>query len=41
VQNLRITVQADLDRKQDPISKVTRTKRAGGMAQVVEHLASK
>jgi hypothetical protein len=34
-------VQADLGRKQDPISKITNAKRAGGVAQVVELLPSK
>jgi hypothetical protein len=33
--NRRIAVQAELDKKQDPISKITRAKRAGGVAQVV------
>jgi hypothetical protein len=27
-----------LGKKQDPISKITRERRAGGMVQVVEHL---
>jgi hypothetical protein len=31
-------VQADLGKKQDPISKITRAKMAGGMAQPIEHL---
>jgi hypothetical protein len=26
---------------QDPISKITKTKRAGGMIQVIEHVPSK
>jgi hypothetical protein len=30
-----------LGKKQDPISKITRAKRSGGMAQVVEGLPSK
>jgi hypothetical protein len=34
-------VQADLGKKRDPISKITTADRAGGMAQVVEHLPSK
>jgi hypothetical protein len=38
---MRIIVQAGLGKKQDPISKIIRTKRAGGMAQVVECLISK
>jgi hypothetical protein len=29
-------VQASLGKKQDPISKITRAKRAGGMAQGVD-----
>jgi hypothetical protein len=29
--NRRITVQTDLDKKQDPISEITRAKRVGGM----------
>jgi hypothetical protein len=34
-------VQAVLGKKQDPVYKITRgEKRAGGMAQVVEHLLS-
>jgi hypothetical protein len=39
--NRRIVVQAHLSKKQDLISKITRAKRSGGMAQVVEHLPSK
>jgi hypothetical protein len=34
---IRITVQSGLGKKQDPISKITRAKRAGGMAQEVEN----
>jgi hypothetical protein len=34
-------VQTRFDKKQDPISKIIRVKRAGHMAQVVEHLPSK
>jgi hypothetical protein len=34
-------VQASLGKKQDPISKITRAKRAGGMAQGVEHTSQK
>jgi hypothetical protein len=34
-------VQADLGKKQDPVSKTTRTKMAGGVAQEVEWLLSK
>jgi hypothetical protein len=34
----KIMVQAWSDKKQDPISKVTHEKRAGRVAQVVEHL---
>jgi hypothetical protein len=36
-----ITVQARMSKKQDPISKITRAKRADGMTKVVEHLPSK
>jgi hypothetical protein len=39
--NRRTVVQAGLGIKWDPISKITNTKRAGGVAQVVEHLPSK
>jgi hypothetical protein len=41
VSNGRITVQADLDKKQDCISKIITTKRVGGIEQAVEHLPSK
>jgi hypothetical protein len=34
--NRKIVVQAVLDKKIDPISKITRAKRTGGMDQVVE-----
>jgi hypothetical protein len=34
-------VQTDLGKKQNPISKITRAKRAGGVAQVVAHLPKK
>jgi hypothetical protein len=34
-------MQAGLDQKQDPISKITRAKRAGGGAQAAKHLPSK
>jgi hypothetical protein len=34
-------VQASLDIKRDPISKITNIKRVGGMAQVVECLPNK
>jgi hypothetical protein len=37
----RIMVQTSLGKKRDPISKITRAKRAGGVAQVVEPLPSK
>jgi hypothetical protein len=36
-----IEVQADLDVKEDSISKITRTKSPGGVAPVVECLSSK
>jgi hypothetical protein len=35
------TVQVNLGKKWDPISKIARAKRVGGMAQAVEHLPSK
>jgi hypothetical protein len=38
--NRRI-IQVDPEKKQDPISKITKAKRARGVAQVVEHLPSK
>jgi hypothetical protein len=34
--NRRMTVQASLGKRQDLISKITRAKRTGGMAQEVE-----
>jgi hypothetical protein len=34
--NRRMTAQAGLGKKRDSSSKITRAKRAGGMAQVVE-----
>jgi hypothetical protein len=37
----RIFVQAGLGKKRDPIPKIARTKRDGGMAQVIECLPSK
>jgi hypothetical protein len=39
--NRRITVQARLGKKQDPISKITRAKRVGGVKQAVEYLPRK
>jgi hypothetical protein len=36
----RIVDQSGQDKKPDPISKITRGKLAGGMAQVVEYLPS-
>jgi hypothetical protein len=33
----RIMVQANLGKKQDPISKITRANRAGGMAKAVQY----
>jgi hypothetical protein len=38
---MRITVQDNLGIEQDTISKLTRAKRAGGMAQAVDFLPSK
>jgi hypothetical protein len=37
----RIAVHAGLDKKQNSISKTIKAKRAGGMVQVLENLASK
>jgi hypothetical protein len=37
----KIAVQPSLDKKQDPISKITRAKWAVGLAQAVEHKHSK
>jgi ribosomal protein L20A (L18A) len=34
-------VQASLDKKQDLTSKITSTKRAGNMAQVIQNMPSK
>jgi hypothetical protein len=34
-------IQSSLGKKQDPVSKITRAKRAGGVAQAVEHLPGK
>jgi hypothetical protein len=39
--NSRIAVHSSLGIKGDPISKITNAKRAGGVAQRVEHLPSK
>jgi hypothetical protein len=36
-----IVVQASLGKKQDPSSKITKAKRAGGIAQAVERLSNK
>jgi hypothetical protein len=36
-----LAVHAGLGKKQDPSSKITRAKRAGGMTQAIEHLARK
>jgi hypothetical protein len=38
--NRQIMVQASQGKKQDPISKITRAKRVGGMVQVGECLPS-
>jgi hypothetical protein len=37
---VRIWVQAGLGKKLDPISKIARVKRVGGMTQAVEYLPS-
>jgi hypothetical protein len=37
----RIAVQAGLNKKQDPMSKITRVKKAGGMVQTVMGLSNK
>jgi hypothetical protein len=37
----KIRVQADLGIKQDPVSKITKTKKAGYVAQEVENLPTK
>jgi hypothetical protein len=39
--NWRNPVQSSLGRKQNPISKITKTKRAIRVTEVVEHLPSK
>jgi hypothetical protein len=39
--NRRITVQVSQGNNQDPISKITRAKKTGSMAQAVEHLPKK
>jgi hypothetical protein len=39
--NRRIMIQVGLGKVRDPISKITRAKWAGGVAQVVEHLLHK
>jgi hypothetical protein len=39
--NRKIMVQASQGKLQDPISKITRAKWAGGVAQALEHLLSK
>jgi hypothetical protein len=39
--NRTMTAQAGLSKKQDPISKIIRAKRAAGQTQAVEHLLSK
>jgi hypothetical protein len=39
--NRRIVVQAGPSIKQDSIPKITKTKKAGDMADVVDHLPSK
>jgi hypothetical protein len=36
-----MVIQAQTGKKQDPISKIFKTKRAGGMVQVAECLPSK
>jgi hypothetical protein len=38
---VRIVVPAGLGKKWDPISKITRAKKVGGMAQAAESLPSK
>jgi hypothetical protein len=38
---MRVVVQASLSKKQDPISKISRVKRDGGIVCMVEHLPSK
>jgi hypothetical protein len=39
--NRKIELQAGLDVKRDPISKITKAKRAGDMVQALQHLPSK
>jgi hypothetical protein len=39
--NRRIEVQAGPSKKQNPVSEITKAKRAGSVAQVVEFLPSK
>jgi hypothetical protein len=39
--NRKMAVQAHLDIKRDRTSKITKAKRASGVAQVIEHLHSK
>jgi hypothetical protein len=41
IRNRRIVVQTGPGKKRDPISKITRAKRAGGVTQGIESLASK
>jgi hypothetical protein len=36
----RLWFRLALAKKQDPVSKITRAKRSGGVAQVVQHLSS-
>jgi hypothetical protein len=38
---MRVVVLLALDIKQDPISEITRVKRAGDMAQAIKHSLSK
>jgi hypothetical protein len=39
--NSRIMVHAGLDKKQEPITKITRGKRAGDVAQAIEYMPSR
>jgi hypothetical protein len=39
--NRRIMVQASPDKNEGPIPKINKAKRAGSMAEVVDHLPSK
>jgi hypothetical protein len=41
VKSRQIAIQAGLGERQDPISKITRAKRAGGMDLAVGHIPSK